>query len=95
MSKPLMNRLLLENSNISVEQASETSKRKLVPEWNFDGSIIAWETPQKSEDIREQARQITRLGDVDLTTYRVLFRKVAKGINNKDFVIAQHKLWIK
>jgi hypothetical protein len=95
MSKPLMNRLLLENSNISVEQASETSKRKLVPEWNFDGSIIAWETPQKSEDIREQARQITRLGDVDLTTYRVLFRKVAKGINDKDFVIAQHELRIK
>ena len=39
-------------------------------------------------DIREQARQITRLGIADLATVKVLFKKVAKCLDNKDFVIA-------
>ena len=46
-----------------------------------------WKTPQKGEDIRDQARQITGLRTVDLPTARVLFRKVAKGIDEKDFII--------
>jgi hypothetical protein len=29
-----------------------------------------------------------RLRDTNLTTYRVLFRKVVKGLDEKDFVIA-------
>jgi len=36
-----------------------------------------------------------RLGDTNSATCRVLFRKVAKSLDNKDFVIAQHELWIK
>ena len=95
MSKPLINRLLLENSNKSTEETSEASNKELVPDWNLDGSIIAWETPQKGEDIRQQAREITRLKDVDSSTYRVLFRKVAKSLNDKDFVIAKYELRIK
>jgi hypothetical protein len=39
-------------------------------------------------DIEEQARQITGLGTANPATARVLFRKVVKGLNNKDFVIA-------
>jgi hypothetical protein len=31
--------------------------------------------------------QITGLETLDLATARVLFRKVPKGLNNKDFVI--------
>ena len=48
-----MNRLLLENSNKSTEETSEASNKELVPDWNLNGSIIAWETPQKSEDIKQ------------------------------------------
>ena len=33
--------------------------------------------------------------DTDLLTRRVLFRKIAKGIDEKDFVIAQQELRIK
>jgi hypothetical protein len=88
ISKPLINRLLLENSNKLVEQAPQTSEMELVLDWNADGSFIDWETPYKGDDIREQARQITRLRDTNPVTCRVLFRKVAKGLDEKDFVIA-------
>ena len=88
LSKPLINRLLLENSNQSIEQASETSRKELVPDWNLDGSAIDWVTPQKSEDVRKQAHQIMELEDIDIPTRRVLFQKVAKGLDEKDFVIA-------
>jgi hypothetical protein len=90
-----MNRLLLENSNKPTEQATKTLEKELGPDWNVEGSFINWETPQRSKDIREQARQITKLGDTDTATCRVLFRKVAKGLDQKDFVIAQHELRIK
>jgi 4-hydroxybenzoate polyprenyltransferase len=95
ISKPLMNRLLLENSNKSTEQASKTLEEELIPDWSVEGSFIEWETPLEGKDIREQARQIARLGDADSATCRVLFRKVAKGLDQKDFVIAQHELRIK
>jgi len=91
MSKPLMNRLLLENSNKAAEQTSGTLAKDLVPEWNQDHSLVAFKTPQKSEDVREQARQITRSKITDPATARVLFRKISKGLDNKDFVIAQHE----
>jgi hypothetical protein len=95
ISKPLMSRLLLENSNKSTKQASKTLEEELAPDWSVDTSFIEWETPLKGKDIREQARQIMRLGDADPTTCRVLFRKVAKGLDQKDFVIAQYELRIK
>jgi 4-hydroxybenzoate polyprenyltransferase len=95
MAKPLMNRLLLENSNKSTKQASKALEKEPVPDWSIEGSFIEWETPLKGKDIREQARQITSLKDTDSATCRVLFRKVAKGLDQKDFVIAQHELRIK
>ena len=82
-----MSRLLLENSNKAAEQTPGTSEKDLIPEWNQDTSFITFKTPQKSEDIRKQARQITRLKTADPTTTRLLFRKVAKGLDDKDFVI--------
>ena len=91
MSKPLINRLLLENSNKAAEQTLGTSAKDLVPEQNQDQSLVAFKTPQKSEDIREHARQITGLEMANPATARVLFRKISKGLDNKDFVIAQHE----
>ena len=87
MSKPLMNRLLLENSNKPADKTLVTSEEILALEWNQDGLFIEWKPPQKSEDIREQVRQITGLETIDLAAARVLFRKVAEGLDNKDFVI--------
>jgi len=51
-------------------------------------SLAAFTAPQKSKDIRDYACQITRSKIADFTTTKVLFKKVAKGLNDKDFVIA-------
>ena len=83
-----MNRLLLENSNKQVQRAPKTLEEELVPDWNVDSSFAYWETPNGGKELREQARQITRLGDTDSATCRVLFRKVVKGLDEKDFRIA-------
>jgi hypothetical protein len=88
MSKPLISRLLLENSNKTTDLTLGTLEKLPLPEWNRDGSVIKWRTPQKSLDVREQAREITGLGTIDGTTTRTLFRTVAKGLDEKDFVIA-------
>ena len=92
MSKPLISRLLLENSNKSVDLTLGTSQNAVVPEWNRDGSLIEWKTPEKSLNVREQARQITGFSSLDTVTTRTLLRSVAKSINQKDFVITQQEL---
>jgi hypothetical protein len=95
MSKPLINRLLLENSNKPNKQTPVASGKDLVPEWNQTRSFIPWEIPLKSQDVRQWARQITGLETTDSATTRVLFRKMAKSLDDKDFLIAQHELRIK
>ena len=45
MSKPLMNRLLLENSNKAAEQTPGTLAKDFIPEWNRDSSFVAFQTP--------------------------------------------------
>jgi hypothetical protein len=65
MAKPLISRLLLENSNKRDNNTPETSKDIKIPEWHNDNSVVEWETPYKSTDIRQQAREITRLRTAD------------------------------
>lgn len=89
MSKPLMNRLLLENSNQLEDQTPGTSRNLQAPEWHESQSITKFQTPQKAVHVREQVSQITGLRTIDTSTTRVLFRKISKGIEQKDFVIAQ------
>jgi hypothetical protein len=40
MSKPLINRLLLENSNEQVTRGPKTLETELAPDWNVDSSFI-------------------------------------------------------
>jgi len=91
ISKPLINRLLLKNSNKVAKEPLQPSGKDIVPEWIQDSSFGVWKTPQKSEDVREQSRQITRLESTDAATTRVLFRKIAKGLDDKDFIIAEQE----
>jgi hypothetical protein len=90
-----MNRLLLENSNKLDNQAPETSRNVQAPEWHESQLIVEFQTPQKSDDIRRQVSQITGLQTIDSSTTRVLFRKISKSIEQKDFVIAQQEIKIK
>jgi 4-hydroxybenzoate polyprenyltransferase len=87
MAKPLMNRLLLENSNKLDAQTPGTSRNIQAPEWHNSQSSAKFQTPQKSADIRQHVSQITGLKTVDTSTARVLFRKISKSIKQKDFVI--------
>jgi hypothetical protein len=86
---------LLENSNKLDNQAPETSRNIQAPEWHESQSMVEFQTPQKSDDIRRQVSQITGLQTIDSSTTRVLFRKISKSIEQKDFVIAQQEIKIK
>jgi hypothetical protein len=86
-----MSRLLLENSNNSEEGSRKRKAEEPVPEWNTDQSAFEVLTPKKLEDIREQVHMISQLGKATMPTARVLFRKVSKAVDQRDFVIAQHE----
>ena len=51
-------------------------------------------TPRKLEDIHKQVYTIPTLGTASVSTARVLFRKISKVVDQRDFVIAQHELRI-
>jgi hypothetical protein len=88
MSKPLINRLLLENNNKPDKQTLVVLGKDLILEWNQARSFIPWETLLKSQDIRQQARQITGLETTDSATTRVFFRKIAKNLDDKDLLLS-------
>jgi len=94
MSKPLISRLLLENSNTQGGLASITPGNEDILNWDLRKSNIDWITPEKSQDIRDQARQFLALPDSGPSTCRVLFRKITKSLDNKDFTITSHQLRI-
>ena len=54
-------------------------------------SLIQWKTPRKARDIYDQVATISRLGEPDLPTQRQLFRKITKGFDKKDFILAEIK----
>ena len=60
-AKPLMSRLLLENSNNSKEQASKRKADQPLPEWNADQSLIEINTPKKPQDIQVQMLSLSQL----------------------------------
>jgi len=90
-AKPLMSRLLLENSNNSKEESRKRKAEEPLLEWNIDQSAFKVSTPKKLEDVREQVYMISQLGKATAPTARVLFRKVSKAVDQRDFVIAQHE----
>ena len=91
MAKPLMSRLLLENSNNLEKESKKRKAEEPLPEWNIDQSVFKVSTPKKLEDIREQVYSISQLGKASVPTARVLFRKISKAVDQRNFVIAQHE----
>lgn len=87
-AKPLLNRLLLENSNKLEEEPRKRKAEEHLPEWNADQALFKVPTPQKMDDVRDKVNLITRLGKASLPTARVLFRSITKAIDQQDFVIA-------
>lgn len=89
-----MSRLLLENSNNTVQPMLPDSIKEAGLVWSENTSSVAWETPRVPKDLRLQAETITQLGETDLPTCRQLFRKIIKGFDEKDYALAQSELRI-
>ena len=93
-SKPLMSRLLLENSNQSLESELADLNKEEGPISSELISSVTWSTPRASKDLRFQSQIATQSKELDLPTRRQLFRKIAKGFDEKDYALAQSNLRI-
>ncbi|KAM4066856.1 Tc5 transposase DNA-binding domain-containing protein [Hirsutella rhossiliensis] len=62
-------------------------------DWQSDTSQIAWSTPRRSQDLKVQVVQFNQLDD-DVPTKRLLFRKITKGFDEKDGLLAKAQLQI-
>ena len=90
-----MSRLLLENSNQEVVYQNPVSDDDPELQWNIHSSFIAWKTPQKGSDIRKYADIMEKVDETDIPTRRLLFRKIQKGFDAKDYELVQSKKRIK
>lgn len=97
MAKPLMSPLLLENTNTPAIQASQVYKglsdSRASEKWAADISAVTWSTPRKRDELRDQFSLFSKL-DIDTPTQRLLFRKIQKGFDGKDYqlALAQRKI---
>ncbi len=91
MDKPLISRLLLENSNQALEI---TLISELGSQWNDLISSLIWSPPKAGRDLRLQVDMMARFGHDDLPTRRQLFRKAIKGFDEKNFALGQANLRI-
>jgi hypothetical protein len=87
-AKPLMSRLLLENSNQTKTKALEAQSTPVSTSlWLEESSQVLWSTPRKSKDLRDQIHTFNQL-DTDQSTNRLLFRKITKAFDEKDHLLA-------
>ena len=97
MAKPLMSPLLLENSNSAKEtskQALETLNEASRVDWDVKALQIVWSIPKKSLELKTQAFEFQKLQNQDFFTQRLLFRKIVKGFEEQESVLADHQLKI-
>ncbi|KAM9874815.1 transposase [Verticillium dahliae] len=91
MAKPLLSPLLLENSTNATRRADSTLDRaigsKAIKLHETAASAVAWSTPRKTVDLLTQLAQFNQL-DQPTSTQRLLFRKVQKGFEEKDYLLA-------
>ena len=94
MAKPLLSPLLLENSNARKEstlQAPQSFNSTL----GID-SLQVLSTPRKSTEIKAQVARFLSLEDISHpSTQRHLFRKLIKGFEVQESVIADHSYRIR
>lgn len=97
VAKPLLSPLLLENSNKGNKDANNPHSTLKSPfptdAWQSETSQIAWSTPRRSKDLKVQVLQFNQLDD-DVPTKRLLFRKITKGFDEKDCLLAKAQLQI-
>ena len=80
--------MLLENSNSKEDtsQATQAFDRRLI----IDSPQEILFTPRKSTEIKAQVAKFQMLVDSDPSTQRLLFRKIIKGFEEQESVLADH-----
>jgi hypothetical protein len=88
MAKPLLSPLLLENSNSKKDtlQATQSFNGRSV----IDSPQEILSTPRKSTESKAQVARFHKLGDSNPSTQRLLFRKIIKGFEEQESVLADN-----
>ncbi len=86
MAKPLLSPLLLENSNSKKDTLQATQSFNRPPVIDSRQEILF--TPRKSTKIKAQVTKFQKFGDGSLSTQRFLFRKIIKGFEGQESVLA-------
>ena len=88
MAKALLSPLLLENSNARINTL-QASQSESTPS-RIDSPLVILSTPRKSIEIKAQVARFQKLGDDDPSTQRLLFRKIIKGFEEQESILADH-----
>ncbi|KAF6809209.1 transposase [Colletotrichum plurivorum] len=91
VAKPLLSPLLLENTTTPAKGSKEGTEGhsdvKSGEQWALDTSAIRWSTPRKRQELQGHFELFSKL-DNDVSTQRLLFRKVEKAWDERDYQLA-------
>jgi hypothetical protein len=98
MSKPLMSRLLLENTTKTIDDKVNDITPLLAvnvatPSWARDSSAVIWSTPRKPKELKDQLAIFNELEEAT-STRRLLFQKLQKAwdIQAFDLAVSQRQI---
>jgi formate dehydrogenase maturation protein FdhE len=80
--------LLLENSNSKKDTLQDTQSSNRPPAIDSPQDVLS--TPRKSTEIKAQVARFQMLEEKDPLTQRLLFRKIIKGFEEQESVLADH-----
>lgn len=95
MAKLLISPLLLENSNQSTDPTLLKPQETLIQPLEVSNTSIELQTPKVRKDLYLQIRTLASGSHDQLPTQRLLFRKVIKGIDEKEYELGKANIKIK
>ena len=90
-----MSPLLLENSNRSTTTPFQSSQNILRHHLEVSSTSIQFFTSKAKKDMYLQIRTLATVSHDQLPTQRLLFRKIVKGIDEKDYELGKANMKIK
>ncbi len=90
-----MSPLLLENSNKSTDSTLPKPQETLILPPEVSDTLIEFQTLKARKDLYLQIRSLASGSHDQLPTQRLLFRKVIKGIDEKEYELGKANLRIK
>ena len=78
----------------TLSQPSYSLIEKSHIDWNSNTLPVIQSTPKKSTELKAQAAEFQKLQNQDHLTQRLLFRKIVKGFEEQESVLANHELKI-